>query len=421
MQLLVKNAAILHPDVGAGSERSDVFIKDGIIAAIGQHLQAPGALVLQEEGLCLSPGWMDIGAFTGDPGYEHREDSRSLARAAAAGGYTALACLPNTLPVADNNSSVEYLRSRSANSLVNFHPIGAVSAGCKGKDLTEIYDMRAAGAVAFSDGLHSIQDSGLMLRALQYVQPFDGVVINQPMDCQVAPGGQMHEGVISTSLGLRGIPALAEVLMIQRDLQLAAYAGARLHLHHLSTAEGVSLVRQAKATGLRVTASVAAMNLACDDHLLSDFDSNFKVMPPVRERADFEALRAGLADGTIDCIGSNHLPLDEEAKHLEFLYADFGTIGLESTFGLCRMHLQDQLSLASLVEKLAVAPRRILGLPLPAIKVGESAELTIFNPETNWTFAAEHIRSKSKNTPFIGWRMKGRVLAVVNNGKLWHL
>jgi dihydroorotase len=209
--------------------------------------------------------------------------------------------------------------------------------------------------------------------------------------------------------------------MIQRDLQLAAYTGTRLHLHHLSTAEGVSLVRQAKAAGLRVTASVAAMNLACDDHLLSNFDSNFKVMPPVRDRSDFEALRAGLADGTIDCIGSNHLPLDEEAKNLEFPYAEFGAIGLESTFGLCRMHLQDQLGLAVLTEKLAVAPRRILGLPLPAVKVGELAELTIFNPETSWTFSTDHVCSKSKNTPFNGWRMKGRVLAVVNNGRLWHI
>ena len=421
MQLLIKNATIVHPASKFDGEKADIFIKNGKIEAIGADLKAEKAKVLEARGACVSPGWLDLGTLTGDPGFEHREDFKSAAKAAAAGGYTALACFPNTEPAVDSKAEVQYVRSHSKDSLVEFFPIGAVSEDCKGKDITEMYDMHAAGALAFSDGKKPVQDSGLMMRALQYVQPFGGVIFNQPLDKTAAPGGQMHEGVMSTSLGMRGIPALAEELMIQRDVYLAEYTDSRLHIHNISTAMAVQLVRAAKAKGLKITASVAVMNVACDDHLLSEFDSNFKVMPPIREQADFEALRAGLADGTIDCITSNHTPLDEEAKNLEFPFAEFGAIGLETAFGLSWMHLHDVLKISELVKKLAIAPREILGLAIPKIDPGEPANLTIFDPGQEWTFSKNDIFSKSKNTPFVGWRLRGRVLGVVNNGQAWLL
>jgi dihydroorotase len=419
MQLLIKNATIVHPASKHHGEKADIFIKNGKIEAVGAALKVDGAKVLDAKGACVSPGWFDLGTLTGDPGFEHREDFQSVAKAAAAGGYTALACFPNTEPAVDSKAEVQYVLNHSKGSLVNFYPIGAVSEGCKGKDITEMYDMHAAGAVAFSDGKKPVQDSGLMMRALQYVQPFGGVVLNQPLDKMAAPGGQMHEGVMSTSLGMKGIPALAEELMIQRDIYLAEYTDSWLHIHNISTAGAVELVRAAKAKGLKITASVAAMNVACDDHLLSEFDSNFKVMPPIREESDFLALREGLADGTIDCITTNHTPLDEEAKNLEFPFADFGAIGLETAFGLSWMHLQGVLDVSDLVKKLAIAPREILGLPVPGIASGEPADLTIFDPDLEWTFSKKDIFSKSKNTPFVGWRLRGKVLGVVNNGQFW--
>ncbi|MCU0346913.1 MAG: dihydroorotase, partial [Saprospiraceae bacterium] len=301
MQLLIKNATLVHPSSKHDGAKTDILIENGKIHSLGTGLSAGTATVFDAKGACVSPGWLDLGTLIGDPGHEHREDFSSAGKAAAAGGYTAIACLPNTVPALHSKSEIQYVRSRSVASLVDFLPIGAVTQDCAGKDFTEMYDMQAAGAVAFSDGKKPLQDSGLMLRALQYVKPFDGVILNRPHDRSMAPGGQMHEGTMSTSLGLKGVPALAEELMLRRDIYLAEYTGSRLHVLNISTAGSVQLVREAKAQGLQVTASVAAMNLACDDHLLSEFDPNWKVMPPIRELSDMEALQAGLADGTIDC------------------------------------------------------------------------------------------------------------------------
>ncbi|MCF8246720.1 MAG: dihydroorotase [Saprospiraceae bacterium] len=419
MQLLIKNATLVLPDSKHDGTVADISIVEGKIQEVGKGLTLAGATVFDANGACVSPGWLDIGTLVGDPGFEHREDFASVEKAAKAGGYTAIACLPNTAPAIHSKSEVQYVRSRSEASLVDFLPIGAVSHDCGGKDITEMYDMQAAGAVAFSDGKKSVQDSGLMLRALQYVKPFGGAVLNHPHDRTMAPSGQLHEGVMSTSLGMKGIPALAEELMLRRDIYLAEYTGSHLHALNISTAGSVEMVRDAKARGLQVTASVAAMNLVCDDHLLSEFDPNFKVMPPIRELADMEALRAGLADGTIDCITSNHTPLDPETKNLEFPFADFGAIGLETAFGLSWMHLSDSLTVSQLVERLAILPRSVLGLPVAKLGPGIAANLTIFDPSIEWSFSKKDIFSKSKNTPFVGWRLKGKVLGVVNKGRFW--
>ncbi len=418
MQLLLKNIRICSEQKIAAPQ--DIRIRDGIIQAIGKNLpMEPGVQEISFPGQAhASAGWMDVGVHTGDPGYEHREDLRTATQAAAAGGFTAIACAPNTLPVVDSKSSVVYIQNKTAGLPVSVYPIGAISIGAQGADLAELYDMHAAGAIAFSDGRMPVQDAGLLLRALQYVQAFQGLILHQPHHKSIAAGGQMHEGLISTQLGMRGMAALSEEVMIQRDLSLLEYAGGRLHLHLVSTKKGVEMVRAAKAAGLPVTASVAVANLCFTDAALVDFDSNWKVRPPLRDETHRQALLEGLADGTIDFICSNHTPWDQEMKNVEFPFAEFGMIGLETAFALCRTFLEKELSLEQLVQRWAVGPRRVLGLPVPEIKPGAPAELTLFDPGQAWTFTEKDIRSKSVNTPFVGQHFKGKVLGIFNNGRL---
>lgn len=414
MQLLLKNARIFD---GLGKDRTeqDILIENGIIKAIGQGLNAPeGTTVWSSQQLCVSPGWLDIGVTTGDPGFEHREDLRTAASASAAGGYTGIACLPNTDPVLHTKSEILYVKGKAQGLPVNCYPIGAVSQQCEGKDLAELFDMHMAGAVAFSDGKKSVQDAGLLLRAMQYAKAFGGLVINVPHHKTIAAGGQMHEGLMSTSLGLKGMPALAEELIVQRDLSLLGYADSRLHIHLISTARSVALIRAAKKAGLPVSCSVAVANLCFTDEKLADFDSNWKEMPPLRSQTDVDALREGLSDGTIDFICSNHTPWHDEAKNLEFTYAEFGMIGLETTFALCRTYLGKHLTTNDLVNKLCVTPRRVLGLPVPKIEVGERAELSVFDPEAQWVLEKSHIASKSHNTPFVGQTFTGKIIGIVN-------
>ncbi len=417
MLLLLKNAHIF--DGKSESTPQDILIQDGRIAEIGTEIAVPkNAEVWKSSKLCVSPGWLDIGVQICDPGYEHREDLRSALSASAAGGFTAIACFANTSPALQSKSEILYVKNKAAalQSPVEVYPIGAISQGCEGKDLAELMDMNSAGAVAFSDGNKSVQDAGLLLRAINYVQSFNGLVFNEPYHKSIASGGQMHEGLMSTSLGLKGIPSLAEELMVQRDLSLLEYAGGRLHIHLVSTAKSVDMIRAAKKAGKQVTCSVAVANLCFSDEKLSDFDSNWKILPPLRSQQDTKALLKGLADGTIDFISSNHTPWDEEAKNLEFPYADFGMTGLETCFALCRTFLSKSLSVNDLVEKISCAPRRTLGLPIPVINVGEVADLTVFDPQAEWTYSAKNIRSKSKNSPFIDQKLTGKVIGVVNNG-----
>lgn len=419
--LLIRKAVLTdprHPDTG---KSFDMLIRNGVIARIAPNLDpVADAQVLEADHALVSPGWMDLGVQTGDPGYEHREDLLSATNAAVAGGFTAIACFPNTNPAIHSKSQVHYLKEAPKNKLVDCFAIGAVSQDCEGKDITEMHDMRAAGAVAFSDGKKPVQHNGLMLRALQYVNAFEGVVMNQPLDNGLAGGGQMHEGIVSTSLGLRGISSTAEELMVQRDLFLAEYTGSRLHLTNLSTARSVEMVRQAKQRGLKVSASVAVMNLIFEDNVLGDFDSNFKVMPPLRSRHDRDALLEGLLDGTIDAISANHVPLDEESKKLEFPYAGFGAIGLQTAYAALNTHLGERLSANLWVEKIAIRPRLILGLDVPALEEGAVANLTVFDPRKAWTFTESANRSKSKNTPFLGAALQGKVLATVNRELFFH-
>jgi dihydroorotase len=414
MDLLLKNVRLYdRPDTA-----QDLLLRNGRIAQWGTDLAAGEGVETWTpgDGATIVPGFFDVGVHAGDPGYEHREDLTSVARAAAAGGFTAVALFPNTHPALHSKAEILYVQNKTAALPVAFYPIGAVSRDTAGVELAELYDMAAAGARAFSDGREPVHDAGLLLRALQYVRAFDGLIINKPHHKSLAAGGQMHEGVVSTMLGLKGLPALAEEVALQRDLSLLAYAGSRLHVHLVSTAGSVAQIRAARRAGLPVTCSVALANLCFTDEQLATFESNWKLLPPLRSEADRQALLDGLADGTIDFIATNHTPWDEEAKNLEFPYAEFGMTALETAFALCRTYLADRLSLADIVEKLALAPRRVLGLPVPAFEPGAAAELAVVAPDAGWTY--ERTYSKSRNTPFLGRTLRGKVLGVVGNGQV---
>ena len=418
MDVLIKNARVIAPGSPYNGQQRSLLITDGLIREIGETIEAGAkAEVLEGAGCSLSIGWLDWGVQAGDPGLEQRETLHTAGAAAAAGGFTAVVTIPNTDPVIDNKSQVLYIRRNAEGKLVNFYPMGAMTHGCHGKEITEMIDMQRSGAVAFSDGTQPVQHSGIMLRALQYVKSFDGVVVNQALDQQIDRGGQLHEGTISTRLGMRGIPSLSEDLMVQRDLQLLAYTESRLHLANISTKGAVEQIRQAKAQGLQVSCSVPVMNLIHDDSVMETFDSNYKVMPPLRSPADREALIEGVKDGTIDVISSNHRPLEEEAKKLEFSYADFGATGLETLYALCRTYLSDWLTDELLVDKIAYTPRRILGLDLPEIKIGTPAELTLFHPSQSWTYERAQVYSRSFNSPYLGQPLKGKAIAVISNNQ----
>ena len=422
MQLLIRDARVVDPRSPHHGQIRDILIEDGRISRIGTGIEVPSAQFFSYEGAWVSPGWMDIGTQVCDPGLEHREDLASAAAAAAAGGFTALAPFPNTVPSISSKGEVAYLLSKSVGGPVDFFPIGAISENGAGKQIAELMDMAQAGAVAFSDGEHPVRHSGLMLRALQYVRSFGGLIINRPFDEELAFDGQVHEGLVGLGLGLRGIPNLAEDMMVQRDLSLNTYAGSRLHIYGLSSGRSVQLVREAKAAGMNVTCSVPVLNIAYDDSALGDYDVNFKVLPPLRGTEDRQLLIEGLLDGTIDLVVSNHVPLETEQKLVEFPYAEFGAIGLETTFGLLNKSLSDILNVEALIRVLAFRPREVLGLPVPGIREGEKANLTIFDPARTWKVNANGLYSKSRNTPLDGVELKGQVLGVVNGAAAkWRL
>lgn len=417
MSLLLKQVKVVDPQSPYNGQVVDIRIQEGKIRAIHPNISVGNATVWEAEGMCVSMGWLDLGTQIGDPGFEHKEDLESASKAATTGGFTAIACLPNTQPTIQSKSEVLYIKNRTLQDIVDFYPIGAISKGCEGKDMAELMDMHQLGAVAFSDGSHSVQNSGMMMRGLLYAKPFEGLLMNHPHDTEIAGKGFVHEGVISTSLGLTGIPALSEEMMVQRDLHLVEYAEGRLHFSNISSKGSVDLIRKKKAEGLDITASVNPMNLVYTDDTLVDFDSHYKVYPPLRSEIDRQALIEGLKDGTIDVICSNHTPQDLESKQLEFTYADFGVIMLETTYALLKTHLKDELSDELLVEKLALNPRKLLKLPYHAIQEGNIANLTVFQPNKSWTVQKRDLKSKSKNTPLIGQNMTAKVMGIVNNGQ----
>lgn len=417
--LLFRSATLIYPNSEYHKKSVDVLIKDGKIVELSVNIDAnmEGLQVINSEGCYLAPGFFDLNASFGEPGYETREDLISGTLAAVAGGFTGLALQPSTHPPVHSKSEVSYIVNRSSSFLADIHPLGCISQGREGKDLAELYDMKLAGAVAFTDGNRPINDSGLMSRALLYAKGFGGLVFSYPEDSSVAGKGKMNEGIVSTFLGMKGIPNLAEEIAISRDLYLAEYNDSRIHFSTISSAGSVRLIREAKAKGIRVTCDVAAHHLVLTDEVLKGFDTNYKVKPPLRAKEDVDALLEGLRDGTIDAIVSQHTPHEIEFKDVEFEIASFGIIGLQTVLPLA---LKTGLPIELLVEKLAVNPRKILNLPLPSLEEGQVANFVLFSEDLEWVFEASSNKSKSANSPFMGQILKGRVLAVCNNEQFYY-
>lgn len=402
-------------------EKADLLIDDGIITAIGQELSAEGAEVLIAEGKLVCPGLIDMHVHLREPGFEAKETIASGTRAAAMGGFTAVACMPNTNPIIDNAALVCSILDRAnSEAVVKVHPIAAITKDSKGAELTEMADLKTAGAVALSDDGQPVSDAGVMRRAMQYAQMLDLPVISHSEDKSLAAEGAMHEGYYSTVLGLKGIPAAAEEVMIARDIILAESTNSRLHLAHISTAGSVELVRQAKRRGVKVTCEVTPHHFTLTDADVVGYDTATKVNPPLRTAADVAAIKAGLADGTIDVIATDHAPHTVEEKAVEYQYAPFGLVGLETAVGLVFTELVTPgvLTVAQAIAKLSLAPASVLGVAAGRLAKGEMADITIIDPEAEEAVDPQSFASKGKNSPFIGRVLKGLPIVTIVNGKI---
>lgn len=414
MKIIIREAKIIDPKSPFHNQVVDVQINNGTIEKIGQNLSKTDDFEeLKQSDLLISQGWFDSSVSLGEPGFEDRETIENGLNVAAKSGFTAIALQPNSFPVIDNQSQVQFVKQKGSQTATELFPIGALTKNSEGTDLAELFDMKNAGAIAFGDYNKSLSNANLLKIGLQYVQDFDGLVIAYSQDEKINGSGVANEGIVSTRLGLKGIPNLAEELIVARNLFLLEYTGGKLHIPTISTAKSVELIRDAKAKGLQVTCSVAVHNLVLTDEKLDGFDTRFKVTPPLRTDNDRIALISGVLNNTIDIITSDHNPIDIEHKKMEFDMAKNGTIGLESAFGA----LLTVLPLDKIVEKLTFG-RTIFGLNNSEIAEGNQANITLFSTEGEWIFTKENILSKSKNSAFLGTKMRGKVIGVLNNNKL---
>jgi dihydroorotase len=414
MKIIIREAKIIDSESPFHNKTADILIVDGIIKKIGTSLpNSENADEIKLDNLHISQGWFDSSVSLGEPGFEDRETIANGLTVAAKSGFTAIALQPNSYPIIDNQSQINFVISKANGFATQLFPIGALTKGSEGKDMTELFDMKNAGAVAFGDYNKSLDNANLLKIALQYVQDFDGLVIAFAQDSNIKGNGVANEGITSTQLGLKGIPNLAEELQIARNLFLLEYTGGKLHIPTISTAKSVQLIKEAKGKGLNVTCSVAVHHLVLTDSTLEGFDTRYKVSPPLRTETDRKALIAGILDNTIDMITSDHNPIDIEHKKMEFDLAKDGTIGLESAFG----SLLTVLPLEKVIEKLT-SGKTTFGIEKQSIDEGQKANITLYNPEGKSIFSKEDILSKSKNSAFLGVEMKGKVYGIYNQGKL---
>lgn len=415
MNILLKSAKIVNGATQKinGTKR-DILIKNGIIEKIGTSIDAPAKTkIIDFPNLHVSLGWMDTGVSFGEPGYEERETIENGLLTAARSGFTNIVLNPNSFPLPDSSSDIVFLKNAGKGHLTNLHPLGNLTVGGKGEALAELFDMKNSGAVGFYDFKHAVSNPNLLKIALQYAQNFDGIVMSFPMDTHIAGKGIVNEGVVSTTLGLKGIPAMAEELQVSRDLFILEYTGGKLHIPTISTADSVKLIAAAKKKGLQVTCSVAVHNLYRTDETLEDFETNYKVLPPLRTSKDCKELIKAVKNGTIDFVTSDHTPLNIELKKVEFDNADYGTIGLESSFGVLNTLFSTEETIDILTRG-----RELFGIEVPELMEGSKANLTLFDPVMEYTFTETHISSSSKNSLFLDEKLKGTVLGTIANDQI---
>ena len=420
MKTLIKNGTIIDP-VDEKVTKKDILLENGLISKIAPRLNDNDANLIEAAGMLITPGLIDMHVHLRDPGFEYKEDIASGTAAAAAGGFTSVACMPNTNPAADNEAVIAYIKSTAAmRGRANVFPVGAITKGLKGDELAEMGFMKEAGAVAFTDDGHPVTNAGLMRRAMQYARMLGLAVIAHSEDRHLSDRGVMDEGYMSTVLGLPGIPALAEEVMIARDILLAEETGCHLHVAHISTAGAVRLVREGKARGVKVTAEVTPHHFTLTSAAVAGYHTSTKVNPPLRNQEDVDAIKEGLADGTIDVIASDHAPHTREEKEVEFALAPFGMVGLETSLGLVWTELVTPGILTPLqaITKMTLNPAAILGLDKGTLNCGATADLTIIDPDLEWTVTPELFAGKSRNTPFTGRKLKGKPTTTILAGQI---
>jgi len=413
MTILVRKALIKDLNSTFHNTLCDLLISNGIITQIAQNIDTQADQVIEIEGLHLSPGWVDIFATGTDPGYEHKDTLDSIAASSTKGGFTHVFLTPNTKPVVQNKTGVQYITSHTHQFPVKLHPIGAITKNTEGKELTEMFEMQKAGAIAFSDGAKPIQSAGLLIKALQYVKAFGGLLIQIPDDQSIAPNGQMNEGINSTLIGLPGKPVLAEDIIVSRDISLTQYADSKLHITGITHLKSVEKIINAKREGIQVTSSITPHHLYFSEEDMMGYDTNLKVNPPFRSEQNRKDLISAVQNGDIDCISSHHTPQNIDLKICEFEYAGFGMIGLESTFGVLGAV---GITVDRILDMICFNPRRIFNLPAK-IEIGAVADITLFNPTTEFEFSKSYIASNSKNSPFIGKQLKGKVFGTISENK----
>jgi len=413
MNILIKSATIVDATSKHHLKKRDVLIENGTIVKIASSITNSKTKQISFKNLHISQGWFDSSVSFGEPGYEERENLDNGLKTAAYSGFAHVAVNANTNPVADTKSNIKFLKSRSEGNAVHLHPVGALTVGSEGKDLAELYDMYSEGAVSFYDHKKPVQNPNMLKIALQYAQNFKGLVQSFPFEKGIAQNGMVNEDVNSTKLGLKGIPPLAEELQIIRDLYILEYTDGRLHIPTISTKKSVSLIKEAKKKGLDVSCSVAVSNLFLTDAVLDSFDTNYKLLPPLRTNQDTKALLKGLQDGTIDGVTSDHDPIDIENKKTEFDHAFFGSIGLESCFGALNALTNIETSIAALNGL-----KKVFNIPTAAIEEGQTATITLFDPTIVWNFEENHILSTSKNAALLNCKLQGKALGIYSNKKL---
>jgi dihydroorotase len=415
--LLIKNGRVIDPASGHDAI-ADVWIDDGVIRGVGENLSVAGAEIFDATGMIVAPGFIDMHVHLREPGFEHAETIETGARAAAAGGFTSICPMPNTSPINDSAAVTGYIVQKARNAAVNVFPIGAITKGSAGEELAAIGSMKSAGAVAISDDGRPVMNARVMRRAMEFARSFGIPVINHCEDLHLSAGGDMHEGLESVRLGLRGIPSCSEDVMVARDIVLAEVTGARYHVAHISAKRSVEMVAMAKARGLAVTAEATPHHFALADTDMSPYDSNYKMKPPLRSRCDVGAVTEGVVNGTIDAIATDHAPHPGSEKMQEFERCPFGIIGLETAIGVTLEYLvhTGRISVAQMVEKFTTGPARVVGLKRGTLAVGAAADVTIFSSNHEWTYDVNKSASKSRNSPFDGRTFKGGPVATIVNG-----
>jgi len=420
MDLLIKGGRVIDPSQGL-DEKLDILVVDGKIKEIGKKLTTgKGVEAIDAKGMIVSPGLIDMHVHLRDPGLEYKEDIVTGTRAAAAGGFTSVACMPNTKPVNDNKAVTSYIIAKArAEGLVNVFPVGCITQGMKGENLAEMGDMKEAGCVAVSDDGRPVSNPELMRRALEYAKGMGIMLISHSEDLGLSADGQMNDGFTATELGLKGIPWVAEDAAIARDVFLAEFTNSPIHVAHVSTKGAVRIIRDAKARGVKVTCETGPHYFTLTEDAVRGYDSNAKMNPPLRAAEDVEAIRAGLADGTIDAIATDHAPHHMDEKDVEFVLASNGTIGLETSLPLSLVLVDDKVfDLNALITAMSLNPARILGIDRGTLAPGSVADITIIDPDAVWTVEAEKLASRSKNSPFLGKEMKGRATYTIVDGKI---